>query len=60
MGLKTITIYTISLALQNPAQIYIIAEFLLEDLKQLPGEKKTPAIFFLNFKTRTRCFLLFY
>jgi len=42
MGLKTITIYTISLALQNPAQIYIIAEFLLEDLKQLPGEKKTP------------------
>jgi len=43
MGLKTITIYTISLALQNPAQIYIIAEFLLEDLKQLPGKKqKTP------------------
>ena len=43
MGLKTITIYTISLALQNPAQIYIIAELLLEDLKQLPGKKqKTP------------------
>jgi len=43
MGLKTITIYTIRLTLQKPAQDYIIAEFLWEDLKQLPGKKhKTP------------------